>query len=67
MAFQPIAINQIFRPSFEITESMSPEIGDRNENDKVRAILNYEVVEKTKSFAILRINYVQLLNTKRKY
>jgi hypothetical protein len=63
----PIPIAEIFRPNFEISESLSSDLSDKEPGNKFRAIINYEVIEKTKSFVILRINHVQLLNTKRKY
>lgn len=34
---------------------------------KVNAILNYQVIEKTRSFSILKINHAHLVKSKRRF
>lgn len=57
----------VYEPIFEITEEKVPELGDMKVGEKARAIINYKVVEKTKSFTVLGVKHVQLLPTKRSF
>lgn len=54
-------------PDFEVSEEQVPDIGNKRLGQKVDAILNYEVIEKTKSFTILRITWVSLLPSRRAF
>ena len=44
-----------FEPTLTLSETDLPSLGDITEGKKVRMILNYKVIEKTRSFTILRI------------
>jgi len=57
----------ITEPIFEITELNIPGIEDRKVNDKLRLIADYSVIEKTKSFTTIRINFAYQFNSARKY
>jgi len=56
-----------YEPNFEISEVDMPDIGDKQIGQRLQAVLNYEVIEKTKSFTILRINFAHLLPVSRKF
>lgn len=56
-----------YEPVFEISESDMPDIGDKVVGQRLQAVVNYQVIEKTKSFTILRINHVHLLPTNRRF
>lgn len=47
-----------YEPTFEIAEEIIPDIGNRKINHRTRAIINYEVVEKTRSFTILKVTSI---------
>ena len=58
----------VYKPSFDIYEDMAIDIGDRKLTEKLNVIINFDVVEKTKSFTILRINSIHMLpSSKRRY
>ena len=52
-------------PMFDIEETFLPEIADLKEGQTINGIINYKVIEKTKRFAVLRIEHLMLNNTKR--
>ena len=54
-------------PSFFISEKLMPDLGDKKIGEKIQSIVNYEVVEKTKSFTILRVSSMYLMPAKRKF
>ena len=54
-----------FVPTIELSEQEIPSLGDITEGQKVRMILNYKVIEKTKSFTILRITGAYLFPSAR--
>lgn len=56
-----------YDPVFEVSEEFLPALGDKKIGQRLQAILNYEVVEKTKSFLILRITGMYMLAARRKY
>ena len=56
-----------FKLKFEAVEDLSPGVGDMSVGQKSRAIINYEVIEKTKTFTILRVNGLYFINSKRKF
>lgn len=49
----------------EIPETMAPFVGGLKVGQKIKALITYQVVEKTKSFTVLRIGYVQEVKSKR--
>ena len=56
-----------YEPVFEVCEDINPELGNKKVGQRAQAILNYEVIEKTKSFTILRITGIYLVPTRRKF
>ena len=57
----------IYKPTFNIPENMLFGIGDRNVGDKVRFVVDYEVIEKTKSYVVCKVNSAFLDTNKRKF
>jgi hypothetical protein len=53
-------------PIFDLSEHMTPDIGLPKEGQILRLAVNAKVIEKTKSFAVLRISSVTLIDNKRK-
>jgi len=54
-------------PSLEISEKIMPGLSDKKVGQRVQGIINYLVVEKTKSFVMLRVSFIQQLSDKRSY
>lgn len=54
-------------PTFTISEHDIPEAGEKKIGQRVRTIINYEVIEKTKNYTILRISSIYLKPTARNY
>ena len=54
-----------FEPTIILSETDLPAIGDITEGQKTRMILNYKVIEKTKSFTILKITGSMILQSAR--
>lgn len=54
-------------PNFEVSEEAFPDLGNKRLGQRLQAIVNYEVIEKTKSFTILRITSISLLPTRRRF
>ena len=54
-----------FEPTIELSEQDVPGLGDITEGQQTRMILNYKVIEKTKSFTILRITGTTLFPSAR--
>ena len=52
-------------PTFRISEVHAPALVDKKENSTFRAIISYQVVEKTKSFITLKIKDVIPFPSKR--
>ena len=52
-------------PSFIINEDFAPDINGRKEGQVIRAIINYQVIEKTKSFAGIKIGSMTIRPTAR--
>ena len=46
-------------------DSKTPGLDTADIGKKYRAVLNYEVVEKTKSFVVLKVHYIHITNTAR--
>ena len=64
--FEPMTLEN-FKPRFEAVEDLSPGIGDLTVGQKSRVIINYEVIEKTKTFTILRVTGLYFINSKRTF
>lgn len=52
---------------FEISESKVPGLSDKKIGSRFRGILNYKAIEKTRSFTMLKINFLTLFQTKRAF
>jgi len=56
-----------FKPSFEIMEDTMPDISERKIGQTFQAIINYKVVEKTKSFTVVRVKSIFMMPSKRRF
>lgn len=61
------AVQPAYEPTFEVSEEFMPGLGDKKIGQKLQAILNYEVIEKTKSYLILKITGMYMVSAGRKY
>ena len=59
------AVQLEFPPDFRASEQDVPMIGDVKVGQNIRMILNYKVIEKTRSFTILRITSAYPFPSKR--
>jgi len=50
MPFNPVLD---YEPRFDISESLSMELGNTKINQRLQLIVDFEVIEKTKSFTVL--------------
>jgi len=57
---------ELFQPVFGVDESVMPAAQNFRIGGRVEAIINYEVIEKTKSYTILKISHVHLLSKDRR-
>lgn len=53
------------KPEFTTYETTTAGLTNDNVGNTLRAVLNVKVLEKTKSYIILRINFIHILQTKR--
>lgn len=60
-------IPQIYKPNVDIPENMLFGIGERKIGDKIKFIINYQVIEKTKNYIMLKVNSAFLDTNKRKF
>lgn len=56
-----------YEPVIYVNEKDFPTLADKREGQKLRVIINYKVIEKTKSFSVLKIQAMQVFQTKRKF
>lgn len=63
----PQEINNTYEPLVDISEEMMLGIGDKKIGQKLQAIIDFDVIEKTKTFTILRIKSVYLLPVRRRF
>ena len=52
-------------PLLEVSDTLTPELSGIRQGNRVDMILNYKVIEITKSYTILQIDYVSRINTTR--
>lgn len=55
------------RPSFHVNEKDMLNLADMKEGQRLRVIINYKVIEKTKSFTVIKINHIEPLASRRKF
>ena len=53
--------------SFWTDELSTPGLSDKKLGMNIKAIINFDVIERTKSFATLRLNHIYLTEKKRTY
>ena len=51
----------------EIPQFMTAGMGDVKLGDRIQVIIGYEVIEKTKSYTVLKINTIYKLSSSRRY
>ncbi len=54
-------------PMLEILETSCHGISEKKPGNRIQAVMDFEVVEKTKTYTVLRVKSVFLLNEARKY
>ena len=54
-----------YEPIFEILESDAVGIADTKIGSKINATVNFRVIEKTKNYIVLKIDFMVLTNNKR--
>lgn len=55
-----------FSSTFDIAENVAPDIVGIKKGQRVKILMSYEVIEKTKNFTILRIGTISLQPSRRK-
>lgn len=60
---EPVEVE--YKPIFDIPENIVLGIGDKKIGEKVKLLVNFEIIEKTKNYTILRSNGIIILKTKR--
>ena len=48
-------------PTFTIHENDMPDLGNVKQGQRLKLFINFKVIEKTRSFTMLRMNSIQLL------
>jgi len=54
------------QPEFKIFDMFVPNLSEKKPGDVFKAIINYKVTDKTKSFTMLKVTFVHITNTQRK-
>ena len=60
-------ISQAYKPEFEVPENLVRGISDYKIGQRVSMIVNFEVIEKTKHYTIIRVKGLALTKTKRTF
>lgn len=63
--FFPV-ISEGVEPTFKIDEKDFNMVADLNQGQRIQAMINYTVIEKTKNFAVIRIDFIQMAPSRRK-
>jgi hypothetical protein len=57
----------VYQPTFELNENMCLGLGDKKIGQRVQLIVDYQVIEKTKSYCVLKVNSAYLRPSKRAF
>lgn len=57
----------VYEPVFSIEETIAPGIADKRIGQRINAIIDFEVIEKTKNYTALRINHIFLKPSRRRF
>ena len=60
-------IPAISEPNVHMPENMLFGIGERKVGNKIKFVIDYQVIEKTKSYVVLKVNSAFLDTNKRKF
>lgn len=60
-------MTETYKPNCDIPENMLFGIGERKVGDKMKFIIDYQVIEKTKSYVVLKVNSAFLDTNRRKF
>lgn len=60
-------IPQIYKPNVDIPENMLFGIGEKKLGDKINFVVDYQVIEKTKSYVLLKVNSAYIDTNRRKF
>ena len=63
----PQPVSPVYSPTFDIPESMSNGLGDKKIGRRIKAIVNYVVREKTKSYVVLEVKGFFLTPSARRF
>lgn len=64
----PVAMSDdTIDPTFIISEKKYPLLANQTIGTRLKAIINYKVIEKTRSFTIIQINYIFSEQIERKF
>jgi len=58
---------EVYKPTFDIPENVCMGIGENKVGERIKLLVNFEVIEKTKSYIIIRTNGITLMKKKRTY
>jgi hypothetical protein len=64
---QAIPSLAIYQPTFDLNENQCPGLGDKKIGQRVQVIIDYQVIEKTKSYCVLKIKCSYLRPSMRTY
>lgn len=56
-----------FSSTFDIAENVAPDIVGVKKGQKIQLIISFEVIEKTKSYTIIRANTISLRPSRRTF
>ena len=60
-------IRENYVPTFEIPETMAPDIVGYKTGQRVKMLANVTIVERMKNYIVLQVNYISLEKSKRSY
>jgi len=46
----------VYQPTFDLNENICSGLGDKKIGQRVQIIVDYQVIEKTKSYCVLKVN-----------
>jgi hypothetical protein len=65
LIIQPV--QEVYKPIFDVSESRLVAIADKKIGQRIKVYVNFEVIEKTKNYTIVRVNGMSMVTTKRTF
>lgn len=56
---------QTYEPTFEISENFVANIGDKKFGQRVKFLINFEVIDKTKNYTVVRVHSAIMTTNRR--